>query len=228
MKILITAGPTWVKLDRVRILTTIFTGNTGLYCARELVKRGVQVTLLINPHCCAINRKTYPSGIKIIPFHYFEEFKTRITQELKRSHFDAIIHSAAVSDYILKRAFAGKIPSGKSALTLSLTPAEKLVTLMRSLAPNSILVQFKLEIKRKGLIDKAYKSLKGNKSDFVVANALEDLKAGYKAFLLDEAKHCVTLNSKKALCDTLYRVILNTRQAKITGPKQKKRLFKRK
>ncbi|MDD5584284.1 MAG: phosphopantothenoylcysteine decarboxylase [Candidatus Omnitrophica bacterium] len=211
MKILITAGPTWIKLDSVRILTTIFTGNTGAYCAKYFKDRGARVTLLVNPHCLAVNRKIHLRGIKIIPFHYFEEFKTRITRELKQSHFDAIIHSAAVSDYTFTRAFAGKIPSGKSALTLHLKPSQKIITLMRLRAPDSILVQFKLEIKRKGLIEKAYRSLKGNKSDFVVANALEDLKTGYKAFLLDRSKRCIALDSKKALCDILYRIILNTR-----------------
>ena len=209
MKILITAGPTWVKIDEVRILTTIFTGNTGVYCAQQLAKRGAQVTLLINPHCYGISRKARVSGIKIVPFHYFEEFKARVAKELRKTRYDAIIHSAAVSDYTLVRAFAGKIPSGKSALTLRLKPALKLITLIRSLAPDSLLVQFKLEIKRSGLIEKAYKSLKGNTSDFVVANALVDLKTSYKAFLLDKNKHCITLNSKAALCDTLYRIILS-------------------
>ena len=35
MKVLITAGATWVKIDDVRIITNRFTVNTGLYLAKE-------------------------------------------------------------------------------------------------------------------------------------------------------------------------------------------------
>jgi len=202
-KILITAGPTWIKIDDVRVITTIFRGNTGIFLAKNFKKKDSQVTLLVNsPYL----HKTELKGIKIIPFKYFEDFKEKITRELKHNCYDTIIHSAAVSDYKLGKAFKGKIASGKKSLILKLTPAEKIIKTIRRFQKNATLIQFKLEIKRKGLIRKAFKSLKENKSDFVIANAFEDLKFGYKSFMIDKNGNTLVINSKNALFEKLENI----------------------
>ncbi|MCK9614766.1 MAG: phosphopantothenoylcysteine decarboxylase [Candidatus Omnitrophica bacterium] len=202
-KILITAGPTWIKIDNVRVITTIFSGTTGIFLAKNFRRLGYRVTLVVNsPHL----DKTELNGIKVIPFKYFEDFKEKITRELKTGCYDTIIHSAAVSDYKLCKAFKGKIVSGKKSLILKLTPAEKIIKMIRKLQKNANLIQFKLEIKRKSLIKKALKSLKQNKSDFVIANALEDLKLGYKSFMIDKNGNTLVLNSKKALFERLENI----------------------
>jgi phosphopantothenoylcysteine decarboxylase/phosphopantothenate--cysteine ligase len=202
MNILVTAGPTWIKIDEVRILTSIFTGKTGLYLAKEFAKKGHSVTLLINPHCLEQRIR----GMRVIPFSYFEDFKEKIIKELKDKSYGAIIHGAAISDYKLKKVFSAKIPSGKKNLALKLIPTEKIIKTIRSLAKNSILIQFKLEIKRKGLLKEAQKSLQQNKSDFVVANALEDLRHAYKTFLIDRHNKVVILESKKELFLALLNI----------------------
>jgi phosphopantothenoylcysteine decarboxylase/phosphopantothenate--cysteine ligase len=203
-KILITAGPTWVKIDEVRIITTVFTGNTGIYLARELKDKGYQVTLLLNSSTrLPINLK----GIKVIPFKYFDDFRSKIIKELTRASYDIIIHSAAVSDYKLKKRLRGKIASGKKELVLKLRPAQKIIKIIRKLAKEAVLVQFKLEIKRKGLIRKAKISMHENKSDFVVANALEDLRKGYKAFILNRYnRRVISINSKNNLALELAKI----------------------
>lgn len=202
LKILITAGPTWIAVDQVRILTNIFTGKTGLYLAQQFKSKGHAVTLVYNPH-------SLPEvhGVKAIPFHYFDEFKNKIIQLLKKEQYDVIIHSAAVSDYRIKKVFTGKIPSGKKTLTLELNPTEKVITCMRRLAKKTTIVQFKLEINRKGLIEKAYASLQRNKSDFVVANAWADLKKKYKAFLIDQKRNVIDLSSQKQLFERIYSLV---------------------
>lgn len=210
MKVLITAGATWVKVDEVRILTSRFTGKTGLYLAKELKKKGYSVTLLINPHCVGKIK-----GVKAIYYHYFDEFKRKIVEILKKECYDLIIHMAAVSDYKLKNTSKGKIPSGKKSLVLQLIPAEKIIKKIRKLAKKSLLIQFKLEPRRKGIITKAYRSLKENKSDFVVANALEDLSSGYKGFLIDKEKKVFPLGTKKALRDILDKIIRSVYNLKI-------------
>jgi phosphopantothenoylcysteine decarboxylase/phosphopantothenate--cysteine ligase len=202
MKILITAGPTWIKIDEVRILTSIFTGGSGIFLAQEFKKRGHRVTLIVNAHCLV-----KVSGLRVVAFRYFDEFKKAVIAELRRGDYDAVIHSAAVSDYRLEKPFRGKISSGKAAVSLRLIPTQKLISMMRVVAQKTILVQFKLELKRSGLIEKAYRSLIKNGSDFVVANALEDLQRGYRAFLIDKNKNIVSLDSKKALFTNLLRVI---------------------
>lgn len=202
-KILITAGPTWIKVDEVRILTSIFSGNTGIFLARNFKKKGYKVTLLVNsPYL----EKAKLKGIKILNFRYFDDFKAKIIKELKSVSYDTIIHSAAVSDYKLAKTFEGKLASGRKSLALRLLPAEKIIKLIRKLQDNATLVQFKLEVKRKALLAKAFKSLCENNSDFVVANALEDLRLGYKSFLIDRNRNKIRINSKKTLFNILKRI----------------------
>lgn len=201
MRILITAGATWAKVDDVRILTNRFTGSTGLSLAKKLKDKGHSITLLINPHCSGKIK-----GLKVVYYRYFEEFKKELTGILKKHCYDAIIHSAAVSDYKLKNVKRGKIPSG-GPMTLKLVPTEKVIKRMRSLAKNSLFIQFKLESRRKGIIKKAYNSLKENGSDFVVANALSDMKTGYKGFLINSDEEVIFLESKNMLFKVLSKLV---------------------
>ena len=199
-KVLITAGSTWVKIDAVRVLTNIFTGRTGVELARALQKTGCDVTILVNPHC--LPREL--SGLNAVEFHYYDEFKRKISSLLGNKRFDAIIHTAAISDYFLPHPAKNKISSGKKSLVLKLKPTQKIIKLMRKLAPQAILVQFKLEKSKAGLIDKAYASLLANQSDFVVANALEDID---KKYLISRAKNIVTADGTAQLARNLAGII---------------------
>lgn len=201
-KVLITGGPTWVKIDDLRIITNVFTGRTALFLAKKFKKKNFDVTLIINSHCI---KNELPKNVKVVPFRYFEGLKTKIEKELKKDRYDLIIHSAAVSDYKLKKVFKGKVPSQQQEWTLELVPAPKLIKLIRKLARDSYLVQFKLEIKKDGLINKAFKSLKDNKADLVVANALEDLKLNYKAFIIDKNKNITAVSSKREFFSYLLK-----------------------
>jgi len=202
IRILVTAGATWTKIDEVRVLTNIFTGKMGLYLAKALKAKGYSVTLIINPHCTGKITK-----VKAIYYHFFDEFGAALKKILKIQRFDAIIHMAAVSDYILKRVHKGKISSGQKELNLKLVPAKKIIKMIRRLAKKSILIQFKLEMNREGIIKKAYDSLRKNDSDFVVANALEDLKKKYQSFIINREGKITKVNSKKSLIDNLNRII---------------------
>lgn len=202
MKVLITAGATWVKVDKVRIFTSQFTGRTGLCLARRLEKKGHSVTLLVNPHCLGDIR-----DVKVVYYRYFDEFKKAVVEILKSGFYDVIIHTAAVSDYKVKNVSEIKIPSGRKHFTLQLIPAEKIIKKIRTLAKKSLLIQFKLEVKRKRLIETAYESLKKNKADFVVANAVEDLAGKYKRFIISRHKDIVSVESEKSLAGVLDKII---------------------
>lgn len=204
MRVFITAGPTWVKIDDVRVLTNVFTGKTGVYLAQKLAAKKNAVTLLMNDHCLG---KIKVKGVKVMTFRYFDEFKAACVKQLKQNHYDAIIHSAAVSDYVTKKVYKGKIPSRLKSLEIKLKPADKVIKHMRSLAPDSLLVQFKLEAKRRGLIEKAHASLRGNDSDLVVANAYEDIKAGYKGYIISRLKQVIEVRSKESLACNLVALI---------------------
>lgn len=204
MKIIITAGATWVKIDDIRIITAKFTGKTGLSLARMLKDKGNTVTLVINDHCLE-GIKT--DGLKIISYRYYDELKASLLSELNKNRYDAVIHNAAVSDYKVKDTIKGKIPSGRESVNLELIPTEKIIKLIRELAPVSLVIQFKLEITQKDLLEKAYLSLQENNSDFVVANSFDNLKDGYKASIISREKQVIEVSSMEDLADNLDRLI---------------------
>ena len=73
IKVLVTAGPTWVPIDRVRVITSVFSGNTGLRIARYIKDQGHDVTLFMGPR-----RPEYIDGdsdIKLKQFWYYEDLK---------------------------------------------------------------------------------------------------------------------------------------------------------
>jgi len=200
MRVLVTAGATWVKVDDVRILTTVFTGNTGLRIAQGLACAGHQVTLIINTHCLPDLRA---QNLRVLPFRYLDELEAAVVKELLTNPCDAIIHSAAVSDYEIANVYKGKIASNKKELALKLAPAPKIIKIMRKLSPRAVLVQFKLEAKSKGLLKKAYASLKKNNSDFVVANSYQDICCRYKAYLLDKSGKAKLVSSLDQMVSAL-------------------------
>ncbi len=202
MRVLITGGSSWIKIDDVRILTNIFTGRTSLFLARYFLKKKSKVTLIINDHCV----KELPKGLKVISFRYFNELKKALIRELKANSYDLIIHAAAVSDYELRKVFPGKISSGKRKMILKFIPTPKLTKTVRHLAKNSVLVQFKLEISRLGLLEKAHNSLARSGFDFVVANAWKDLESGYQAFILDRNGNVKEVNSRNSLALNLFNL----------------------
>ena len=200
-KILITAGPTWVPIDKVRVISNIASGATGLLLADALCSLGAKVTLLLGPaNYCCLNKK-----IHIVRFAFFDELKSFLIKELKQNRFDYIIHSAAVSDFKAAKPTKGKLASGK-ALNLKLLPLPKLAKGIRNLQPQSTLVLFKLEsgIRDAALIKRARNSLIKYKADLVIANRIDPR---YKAFILNEDTIFCKVNSKQTLVKSLIRAL---------------------
>ncbi|MDD5081570.1 MAG: phosphopantothenoylcysteine decarboxylase [Candidatus Omnitrophica bacterium] len=204
-KVLITAGSTWMKIDDVRVITNIFTGNTGVFIAKEMAKRGIAVTLLLNP--ARVLKTPVSNNLKVMPFFYYHELKDLLMDVLKNEKFDLIIHTAAVSDYRVKGKCTGKIASGVKDMTLELLPVGKLIKTIRKECGDALLVQFKLETDDKTICDTAHDSLLKNKSDYVVANVLNDVLSDYKANIIDKYKKIVSINSKKELVVKLIDLI---------------------
>ncbi len=180
-RILITAGPTWVPIDKVRVISNIATGQTGILLGEELCRLGAKVTILLGPvETCCLNKK-----IKLLRFSFFDELKNTIIQELKYKKYDIVIHSAAVSDYKPEKVYAGKIKSGVKNLKLSLAPTEKIINLIKRIDNSLILVGFKFEPQagKAVLIKKTKELILQANLDLAVANTVNKNK--YSAYILD-------------------------------------------
>ncbi|MFZ2602548.1 MAG: phosphopantothenoylcysteine decarboxylase [Candidatus Omnitrophota bacterium] len=204
-KLLITAGPTWVKIDDVRVISNIASGETGILLANKAARSGAKVTLLLGP----VPDKKYSlvKTIKLLPFKFFDELKEKIIKELKANKFDAVIHSAAVCDYKPKKTYKNKISSGLRFLTLNLVPTPKILDLIKNKNKALKVTGFKFETRadRNKLVNKAKALLKRSKSDLVVANTISNSK--YIAYIISSDKLSGPISDKEKLASELLKKI---------------------
>ena len=97
-KILITAGPTWVPIDDVRVISNISSGEMGTLLAKEARACGMDVDLILGP----VTYSEPLKGVRVTRFKYFDELLKLVSSTLARKPYDVILHAAAVSDYLLK------------------------------------------------------------------------------------------------------------------------------
>lgn len=178
MNILITAGNTHAPLDRVRVITNVFSGRTGAYIARAASARGHRVCVLTShpEHLTGLPDHHDPDRrTTIIPYKTFADLASALEHAARAGGYDAIILSAAVSDYLAAGVFApapgtafdpaanawtaaegppavvphggAKIKSSEPELWVRLTRAPKLVDQVREpWGYRGLLVKFKLEV----------------------------------------------------------------------------------
>jgi phosphopantothenoylcysteine decarboxylase/phosphopantothenate--cysteine ligase len=202
---LITAGPTWVPIDSVRVMSNVASGATGISVAKKLECLGAQVTLILGPagNCCI------KSGIKVLNFRFFDELKDLMFKELKSKRYDILIHSAAVSDYRPARRVSGKVNSGLKKWRLDLVPTEKIINRIRALDKNIFLVGFKFEPKagKMRLILQARKLMQDAGADLVVANSCLGPGSNYGAFILSRKGTSRRYSSKNSLAEGLIGIL---------------------
>jgi phosphopantothenoylcysteine synthetase/decarboxylase len=203
MNILVTAGNTFVPIDRVRGITNIFTGRTGASIALHAQARGHTVTLLTS-HPETI--ESPPSERwEILPYRTFEDLQRLMRDLMAAGDLDAVVHCAAVSDYLAGGVYApaegthfrvesscwecedevrpalvdraaGKVKSDEPELWLRLVRAPKLIdSVRRDWGFRGLLVKFKLEVgvSDEHLLAIAERSRISSLADLMVANTLE-------------------------------------------------------
>jgi len=202
MNILITAGNTQVLIDKVRCLTNIFTGRTGASIARHAHERGHSISLLTS-HPEVIADLIPSERWSVIPYRTFEDLSDSMDRQMRSGSFDALIHCAAVSDYLSGGIYspadrtrfdeasatwngssmvdrsAGKVKSDEPELWLRLVRAPKLVDRVRGeWGFRGVLVKFKLEVGKTldELLAIAERSRVQSDADLMVANTLEGSK----------------------------------------------------
>ncbi|MDD5255854.1 MAG: phosphopantothenoylcysteine decarboxylase [Candidatus Omnitrophica bacterium] len=201
-RVLVTAGPTWVPIDAVRVISNTASGETGNMLARELGRRGARVTLLMGP--APVGREKVKEA-RVVAFRFFDELKKELFSRLRSGRYDILIHAAAVSDYRLKYPLSGKVDSGKRALTLTLVPTEKLILSAKKLGKKIFVVGFKFEphAGRRKLIREAATLLVKGACDMVVANTFT---AGrYRAYIVRQDTVRGPFTDKKGLARALAK-----------------------
>ncbi|MDR0538812.1 MAG: bifunctional phosphopantothenoylcysteine decarboxylase/phosphopantothenate--cysteine ligase CoaBC [Tannerellaceae bacterium] len=172
-KILVTAGPTFEKIDPVRFIGNYSSGKMGFSLAEECAQRGADVCLVTGP----VALQTKHPRIRRIDVETADEM-----YEAAIAHFpqaDAGILCAAVADYRPATVATEKIKKDSEPLPIQLTTNQDIAASLGSLKrKNQVLIGFALET-NDGIVHATAK-LKKKNFDFIVLNMLDEPGAGFR------------------------------------------------
>ena len=161
--ILITAGPTYEKIDPVRFIGNYSSGKMGFALAAECARRGADVTLVAGP----VSLST-PEGVNRIDVESCQEMYEASTKAFPK--MDAAILCAAVADFRPETTADQKIKREKDDLVLRLQPTHDIAQQLGKLkTDNQVLVGFALETNDEEV--NAKKKLAKKNLDFIVLNS---------------------------------------------------------
>ena len=172
-KVLITAGPTYEKIDPVRFVGNYSSGKMGFALAEACALQGAEVTLVSGP----VMLQTKHPAIRRIDVESAQEMYDAAT-----SHFpeaDITILSAAVADFTPETTADKKIKRKGDELVLNLRPTQDIAAALGTLKKdNQLLVGFALETDNE--VQNAQSKMERKNLDFIVLNSLQDKGAGFR------------------------------------------------
>lgn len=165
--ILITAGPTYEKIDPVRFIGNYSSGKMGIALADECARRGAKVTLIAGPVAVKNRHQT----IHRIDVESCEQMYTQTVAAFPSC--DAAILCAAVADFKPETTASQKIKRGGEDITIRLKPTHDIAAKLGQMKrKGQLLVGFALETdnERQNAEDK----LMRKNLDFIVLNSLRN------------------------------------------------------
>lgn len=210
-KIMITAGPTYEKIDPVRFIGNYSSGKMGLALAYECANRGAEVTLICGP----VNEslKTSHSHICRIDVESAEQMYEACMDAYPK--MDAAILCAAVADFTSETIASQKIKREGDKLTLTLKPTKDIAAALGKMKTDKQrLVGFALETFNETA--NAQAKLTKKNFDFIVLNSLNDKGAGFRtdtnkiSIITTDSKTDYPLKPKKEVArDIINQLVLH-------------------
>ncbi|MBO7137206.1 MAG: bifunctional phosphopantothenoylcysteine decarboxylase/phosphopantothenate--cysteine ligase CoaBC [Bacteroidaceae bacterium] len=172
-KVLITAGPTYEKIDPVRFIGNYSSGKMGFALAEVCAEQGAEVTLVSGP----VTLTTKHPAIRRIDVESAAEMYDAATRNFPDA--DITILCAAVADFTPKVTADKKIKRKGDDLTLELQPTQDIAAALGAIKrKGQMMVGFALETDDE--LANARKKLKKKNLDLIVLNSLQDPGAGFR------------------------------------------------
>lgn len=196
-KIMVTAGPTYEKIDPVRFIGNYSSGKMGYAIAEECARRGADVVLISGPVGITCNRRE----VEIVKVESALQMRDAAIREF--GSCDVAIMCAAVADYAPEQYFEHKIKREKEEVpVLKLKKNPDIAAELGKIKKNQLLVGFALETDN--AVDNAKDKIIRKNLDYIVLNSLADKNAGFgvdtnKVTIIarDGSQHGYGLKSKK-------------------------------
>ena len=206
-RVLITAGPTYEKLDPVRFIGNYSSGKMGIALAEECAERGAQVELICGP----VGIKTNHPNITRTDVESAEQMYQTATKLFP--DIDAAILCAAVADFTPASVADNKIKREGNKLMLELTPTKDIAKALGQMKKqNQVMVGFALETNDEE--NHAKEKLQKKNLDFIVLNSLQDEGAGFQhntnkvTFIDKDGKTRFPLKSKRVVAKDIVNKLV--------------------
>lgn len=161
--VMITAGPTYEKIDPVRFIGNYSSGKMGFALAEECLRRGANVTLIAGPVALSCSQ-----AINRINVESCKEMYQAATQAFAEN--DAAILCAAVADFKPSNVADRKIKREKEDLELRLVPTHDIAAALGKMKQkHQRIVAFALETNDEEA--NAQKKRQKKNADFIVLNS---------------------------------------------------------
>lgn len=170
--VLVSAGPTYEKIDPVRFIGNFSSGKMGIEIAKSAADLGANVKLVCGPS----NISTDGFGLERINVISTMEMKKAMEDNFENA--DIVIMSAAVADYRPATMAEQKIKKNDDDMRIDLVKNPDILQGLGQMKQNQILVGFALETQNE--IENATGKLHKKNLDFIVLNSLQDKEAGFQ------------------------------------------------
>lgn len=170
--VLVSAGPTYEKIDPVRFIGNFSSGKMGIEIAKSAADLGANVKLVCGPS----NISTDGFGLERI--NVLSALEMKKAMEDNYVNADIVIMSAAVADYRPATMAEQKIKKNDDDMRIDLVKNPDILQGLGQMKQNQILVGFALETQNE--IENATEKLHKKNLDFIVLNSLRDKEAGFQ------------------------------------------------
>ncbi len=202
-KIMIVTGRSEEEIDPVRVLTNRSSGITGYWLARNSFRLGADVTIVGN---CSMG---IPDHIRHVAALSTSEFEEKIIDELHKGNYDAVIVSAALSDFEVTNRSTEKMSSSRE-VSLKLKPRGKIIDAVRR-NYRGFLTVFRLSFGED--VVAVRKRFRESSPDLIVFNSYRpgnspfgDARNSYMVISENESRE-IPENSKELITEELLSII---------------------
>ncbi|MGB9770757.1 MAG: bifunctional phosphopantothenoylcysteine decarboxylase/phosphopantothenate--cysteine ligase CoaBC [Candidatus Kapaibacteriota bacterium] len=176
LNILVTAGPTYEKIDDVRFIGNFSSGKMGYALAAQSRILGAKVKLISGP-----TKIDMFHNIGVIPVTSAQEMYSKVMEYY--DHSDVVVMASAVADFTPSEKFLGKFKKEKTKeLVLKLKRTVDILGELGTKKQNQILVGFALEDSKTGLKN-AWRKLLAKNCDMIVLNYFDKMYSGFDSDL---------------------------------------------
>lgn len=204
-RILITAGPTYEKLDPVRFIGNYSSGKMGIALAKECVAQGAEVELVLGPCSQPLPHSTLLHTTHVESAQDMYDAATSLFPSCT-----AGIMCAAVADFTPNTCAEEKIKREGDQLVLHLNPTKDIAAAVGSMKTNGQrLCGFALETH--DAMQHAQEKLQRKNLDMIVMNSLQDQGAGFKVdtnkvtIIMPDSSESLPLQSKKDVAKEIIK-----------------------